>query len=323
MKGVIKHKLPETREEWLRNRFFGIGGSDAGTVLGLNPYKSAFTLWCEKTHKIDVPDIDNESMRQGRDLEEYVAKRFEEETGKKVRKSGFSFQSKKHPFMLANVDRLVVGEKAGLECKTANALTRTKYDKGDIPASYYAQCMHYMAVTGLEKWYIAILVLGKSFHVFEIQRDEEEIQALIEKEKEFWNCVKTQREPPIEEDGSESTSESLLKLHPSAIEGTNPHYGLINNEDVMLFEIKEKIKNLKEMQKAYENTIKQEMGKLERLTTDNAVISWKNIKIERFDTQKFKKEMPDLYEKYLKVTESRRFVIKKIEGEGEKENGNN
>ena len=163
MKNVIKHKLPSTREEWLSKRLKGIGGSDAGSILGLNPYKSAYTLWCEKTGRIHN-DTDNEAMRLGRDLEDYVAQRFTEATGNKVRKSGYSYQSKEHPFMLANVDRLIVGEDAGLECKTTNMMTKTRYDKGDIPASYYAQCMHYMTVTGLKKWYIAVLIIYRFWY---------------------------------------------------------------------------------------------------------------------------------------------------------------
>ena len=83
MKPYNKIKLPETREEWLENRMKGIGGSDAGAIVGVNPWKSPYTLWCEKTGKI-TNDIDNEVMRQGRDLEQYVAERFCEETGKKV-----------------------------------------------------------------------------------------------------------------------------------------------------------------------------------------------------------------------------------------------
>ena len=109
---------------------------------------------------------------------------------RKIRKSGFSFQSEKHPFMLANVDRLIVGEKAGLECKTASALTRCDFENGDIPPSYYCQCMHYMAVTGFEKWYIAVLVMGKGFFWYEINRNEEEIEALIKAEGDFWEMVK-------------------------------------------------------------------------------------------------------------------------------------
>ena len=83
MKGVIKHKLPKTREEWLYDRLKGIGGSDVGAVLGLNKYKSAYTLWAEKCGLLQDEEEDNEAMRVGRDLEQYVADRFTEATGKK------------------------------------------------------------------------------------------------------------------------------------------------------------------------------------------------------------------------------------------------
>ena len=73
-------------KEWLRLRKGGIGGSDAGAMCGLNPYRSPMAVYWEKT--TDTLDLsDNEAMRQGRDLENYVAQRFTEETGKKVRRS--------------------------------------------------------------------------------------------------------------------------------------------------------------------------------------------------------------------------------------------
>ena len=75
-----------SREEWLRLRKNGIGGSDAGAICGLNPYASAMKVFQDKTTE-EVEDVDNESMRQGRDLEAYVAQRFMEETGLKVRRS--------------------------------------------------------------------------------------------------------------------------------------------------------------------------------------------------------------------------------------------
>ena len=103
-------------EEWLRLRKGGIGGSDAGAVCGLNPYRSPMAVYWEKT--TDTLDLsDNEAMRQGRDLENYVAQRFTEETGKKVRRSNKMYWSETHPFMYADVDRLLVREDAGLECK--------------------------------------------------------------------------------------------------------------------------------------------------------------------------------------------------------------
>ena len=119
------HKLISTvdmsHEEWLRYRKLGIGGSDAGSICGLNPYSSAIAVFQDKTQKEAGEKEDNEAMRQGRDLEEYVARRFMEETGKKVRRANAIYGHPDHDFMMANVDRLVVGENAGLECKTASA----------------------------------------------------------------------------------------------------------------------------------------------------------------------------------------------------------
>lgn len=100
--------------EWLRYRKLGIGGSDAGAICGLNPYVTAMQVYHDKISDT-ADDTANEAMRQGRDLEEYVAQRFMEATGKKVRRANAIFYNEENPFMLANVDRLIVGEDAGLE----------------------------------------------------------------------------------------------------------------------------------------------------------------------------------------------------------------
>lgn len=307
LKDCKRIKLPTTREEWLENRMKGIGGSDAGAIVGVNPWKSPYTLWCEKTGKI-TNDIDNEVMRQGRDLEQYVAERFCEETGKKVRRSGFSYQSKEHPFMLANVDRLVIGESAGLECKTTNMLNKTDYENGDVPPSYYAQCQHYMAVTGLKKWYIAVLALSKAFYWLEIERDEEYISNLIQYESDFWQSVKTNQPPEI--DGSTSTKETLNLQYGKADEDSCVN--LMGCEDAanILKDVKQKEKELKKLKTKYENEIKSVMGTGEKGLMDGYEFTWKNQIRNTLDSTKLKKERPDIYDQYLKTRELRIFKMK-------------
>lgn len=306
------HKLPKSHEEWLNDRMKGIGGSDVGAVLGLNKYKSSYTLWAEKSGLLPNEEVDNEAMRVGRDLEQYVADRFMEATGKNVVTSEYSFQSEEHPFMLANVDRLLVDEEAGLECKTASALTRCDFENGDIPPSYYCQCMHYMAVTGFKKWYIAILVMGKGFYWYEINRNEEEIKALIEAEQDFWNCVESCEAPEV--DASESTKDTLnIRWQSQDKECILGHEAEDSVKE--LLSIKKRIKALKELQTAYENVIKSEMEEAEYAELENATIRWKTSKSESFDKTTFKKENPELYKKYLKETTSRKFYLQ------EKKNG--
>ena len=310
MQGVIKHKLPTTHEEWLADRAKGIGGSDCGTVLGLNKYKSAYSLWAEKSGLVEAEEVNNEAVRVGHDLEQYVADRFMEATGKKVVTSDYSFQSEKYPFMLANVDRLLVGEESGLECKTASALTRYDFENGDIPPQYYCQCMHYMAVTGYKTRYIAILVMGKGFYWFEINRDEEEIKALIEAERDFWNKVQNGIEPPI--DGMTSTSDTLSKRFRYSKNGKECILGYEAESALnMINNINEKMKELKEQKNLYENIVKREMRNAERAETDDLVVTWKRKDTRRFSQSDLKKNEPLVYKKYMKESTTERFMIKK------------
>lgn len=309
MEGVIKHLLPSTHEEWLADRRKGIGGSDVGAVLGLNKYKSPYTLWAEKSGLLHTEEIDNESMRIGRDLEDYVARRFMEATGHTVVTSPYSFQSEEHPFMLANVDRLLTDEPCGLECKTASALTRYDFENGDIPPSYYCQCMHYMAVTGLKKWYIAILVMGKGFYWFEIKRDEEEIKALIEAEEDFWNNVKTGESPPI--DGTSSTAKTLGTVFNRSMDKECTLGHEAETALNMICNINEKMKELKEQKTLYENIVKKEMEDAERAEVEDYVVKWSRKETQRFNQSDLKKYEPSIYKRFTKKTTSERFMIKK------------
>ena len=142
---------------WLKYRRKGVGGSDAGSICGLNPYSTAIAVFQDKVQQLPEKE-DNESMRQGRDLEEYVARRFMEETGKKVRRANAIFYKEEQPFMLANVDRLIVGENAGLECKTASAYSADKWKDGHIPESYgcdRGRCLVYRLCDSWKRIYLA------------------------------------------------------------------------------------------------------------------------------------------------------------------------
>jgi putative phage-type endonuclease len=158
---MIKEIAFNNHEEWLEIRKKYIGGSDAAAVVGLNSFSSPYTVWADKLGKLP-PKEDNEAMRLGRDLEDYVAKRFTEQTGKKVRRKNFILWNSDYPFAHANVDRLIVGENAGLECKTTSVLNLKSFKNGEFPANYYVQCMHYMAVTGYKNGILLFLFLVKS-----------------------------------------------------------------------------------------------------------------------------------------------------------------
>ena len=179
-----------SREEWLEARRGTIGGSDAAAIVGLSDYATPLSVYMDK--KGMTPDKpDTLAMRLGRELEDLVARLFCEEmasrgTPKKVRRRNAMIYNMDYPFAHANVDRWIVGANAGLECKTTSELNLKRFKNGEFPPYYYAQCVHYMAVTGAKKWYLAVLVGNKKLYVFEIERDEDEIRALMDAERAFF-----------------------------------------------------------------------------------------------------------------------------------------
>ena len=182
---MIQRFKTENREEWKALRKKYIGGSDAAAIVGMNSFSSPFSVWAEKTGQ--VPEFEgNLRTEVGTYLEEFVAQKFEDETGKSVRRCNLSLVNDTYPWAIANVDRMIVGEDAGLEIKTTSALNLKAFKGGEYPDNYYAQCVHYLAVTGKAKWYLAVLIGNADFKIFEIERDEAEIKALMDAEKDFW-----------------------------------------------------------------------------------------------------------------------------------------
>ncbi len=294
--------------EWLRLRKAGIGGSDAGAICGVNPYSSAMKVFHDKTSE-EVEEQDNEAIRIGHDLEDYVAQRFMEATGLKVRKSNFMYRSKEHPFMIADVDRLVVGEDAGLECKTASAYNADKWADGNIPLHYVMQCYHYMAVTGKRTWYIAAVILGREFTYRRLEWDDELISRLVGVEEDFWNnhVVSGTIPPP---DGSEACDEVIEQYFhtakkASAIKLVGFDEKLNRREEILGF-----IAELQAEQKQIEQEVKLFMGENQYATSDHYRVSWGNIDSIRLDSQRIKTEKPEIYADYGKASHYRRFEVK-------------
>lgn len=307
---MIKKVHAASDEEWRQIRAKSIGGSDAAAILGLNPYKSAYALWMEKTGKVIPEDISGkEAVRLGNDLEDYVAKRFTEATGKKVRRENNTIFRDDLPFAHANYDRLVVGEKAGLEIKTTNALHLSKFKNGEFPANYYCQAVHYLLVSGLERWYLAVLVLGVDFKVFTIERDEDEIAALEAAERDFWEMVETDTPPEL--DGSLSTEEALNAEFPQS--DPDEEVDLTGNaaDLALLEECDRQIKDLEERKTAAKNRIMQTMGTAERGYYGGYTVSWKSQSRATFDRKKWEKDHGEIPQNYFKTSESRTFRFKK------------
>ncbi len=295
------------KKEWLKYRKMGITGTDAGAIVGLNPYVSAFQVFQDKLSD-EIIEYDNESMRQGRDLEEYCAQRFMEETGLKIRRANAIYQNEEHPIMLADFDRLIVGQKAGLECKTVSPYSADRWENGNIPAHYQMQVQHYLAVSGYDSWYIAALIFGRDFIIRKIDRDEELIKNLITIEERFWNenIMKGIMPNP---DGTKSCSEQIAKIYfksdkDKAIE--------LHGYNDMLRRRQELVQLIDKMEKeksAIEQKVKMEMQDASSAITEEFKVSWSSYEMKRLDTKRLKEEQPEVYDKYCNTSSARKFMI--------------
>ncbi len=298
------------RKEWLEERRKSIGGSDAAALLGMNEWESPYSIWADKLGLLPEKE-ETEAMRIGRDLEEYVARRWMEATNKVCQTRKETIRNERYPWAHANIDRWVAGENAGLECKTTSSINLKAYKNGEFPDRYYVQCMHYMAVTGADRWYLAVLIMGREFKKFVIERDEEEIESLMRVEQEFWTkYVETKKEPPM--DGRDVTDDAIDVVH---AESNGTSISLIGNEKHLLSQrvtLTERRKALERSIKEIDQQLKATLGAAEIGRTEAYTVFWKPQSRSTFDIERFREDNPKIdLSPYYKTANYRRFEVKK------------
>ena len=307
---IIADTKDMPKEEWLKHRQAGIGGSDASCIAGLNPWKSAIQLYMDKKEE-DPQEVKSLRMELGNRLEGLVAELFTEETGLKVRNVNGILKNDKYPYALANIDRAIVGEKAFLECKTTNSYALKEWEEG-VPAHYEIQCLHYMAITGATHCYIAALIGNSDFIWHKIERDEETIDYLMQIEKDFWENNIEKDVVPMP-DGSDAYSEYLKKKYDKS-NGQVIELHLLENGVNKLNrydEIVADIKALESEKKLIEQEIQFHMEEFEIAKIGDRKVTLKSSSRNTIDSKKLKAEMPDIAQQYMKTSTSRTFRVGK------------
>lgn len=314
METIVRYKIAQTEAEWHELRSKGLGGSDIGTVLGFNPYKSPYQLWLEKTGVLVPEDIsDKVAIQIGNELEDLVARMFTQETGLKVQKDNKTYFHQKHPFLLANIDRKIIGEKTLLECKTTSAYNEGNWDGDEVPASYLLQVQHYLNVLDYDKAYIAVLIGNHKFLWKEIKRDDDLIAAYTEQAAKFWQENIRKFIPP-EIDGSTATKEAIDQLYSDVTERETAlpkaQIELIDS----LTDIKRDLKTLESMKTEKENQLKNFLGQEDAQVaiSEEYKVTWRNQTQRRVDSKRLKEEQAELYEDYSKETSFKKLLIKEL-----------
>lgn len=281
------------RQEWLAERRKYICGTDVAAILGLDEYKTALIVWQDK--KGLLPDMEqNEAMRQGSDFEDYIARRFQEATGKEITNIGHNLGNPEYPFALCNPDRWIVSENAGLECKFTSSLNYRKFKDGNYPERYYTQCVHNMAVTGSDHWYLAVLIACKEFKWFEIKRNDEEIKALMEFERKFYEKYMLTDIIP-DPDDSKLTTKALSAMFVDKEENDYAEKPELFSLCSQYKELDDEIKNLGKEQETVKQQIILAMEKYQTANVDDKFkVSYKTVTSRLLNREALEKKYPDI-----------------------------
>lgn len=209
-----------TREDWLMSRQSGIGGSEAPSVLGINPFATPIDLWAEKTGQLPAVEATSRAAIMGHRLEALVAQEYAElhpdvdvlpaepytirwlEDGEDM----------KFPF--ATIDRRLIrkSKPGALEIKTTSGYLADLWED-EPPFNVQTQLQHQLGVTGWEWGVIAVLFDGREYREWEYQRDDAFINDLFRAEYMFWECVKNVVQPNVKP--SPEIARAILRLHPN------------------------------------------------------------------------------------------------------------
>lgn len=303
--------IPQTRQDWQQKRKEFIGASEIPTILGLNPDKSPYQLWLEKTQR-ETPDGENKHTQRGHLLEQAVADHFQTDTGSRIIKSSAKdiiYIHKEHPFIGGTPDRFYFPqEKDGkrvLECKT------TMKQVEEIPLPWYVQLQVYLGLTGTDKGAIAWLSSYFGFNFGNVTLDFDNstydlaIQASVNFYTEYW-----QKDVPP----SATTVADVQKMFASHSQGKLKEINCeMYEKHRRLSILKQQAKELDGQISSIEDEIKLQYADFEGMTYGGEIVStWKTTKeIERFDKSALQKENPEIYNRFVKVEPGqRRFLLK-------------
>lgn len=312
---------PSSHDEWMALRAGGIGSSEVGTILGLNPFETPYQLWRRKIG-IDPPKEQNFAMRAGHYLEDAVSLFYHDETGKEIIKASagdWIIRSNERPFMQVSPDRTFwlpgqsksASNKGILECKT----TQMEVDADSVPQHWFAQLQYQLGVAELPQGALAWLTMGRSFGYRDFEFDQEFFDYMAEEVTRFWvDNIQGKQEPLL------MNVDDVLLRNPRHVVGKSVQADPELAENCrILKEIKEELAALDTRKKELEAIIKMAMGDAEALVAPADGISrplvlatWKVAKDSlKFDEKKLAAEMPDVYASFqFTQPGSRRFLLK-------------
>ena len=300
------------REEWLKHRLCGIGGSEIAAVCGISKYKTPLDIYNEKLGLVP-PFEGNARTEAGNRLENTVAEWYSDETGNKVIRDNKMWIL--DDYLVANVDRIIIPNDSTryngrgiLEVKTAGTYVAKNWDE-EPPVEYTFQLQHYLDVLDMQWGEFAVLIGGNDFRHYFVERDDELVALKNEQARKFWfeNVLKQVPPDPVNSKDIETLYGRIETG--KVIEAAEPVYATVEE----LRGVKQRIKELESKEAEYTERLKLLMRDADALMfRGETLVSWKQSKDSvLFDAKRLQKEKPEIYNQYLSERAgSRRFMVK-------------
>ncbi len=311
----------EDKKTWLSTRCNSIGGSEIGTIAGYSNYGSALTVFNEKLGLVEKFKGNIHTVygtRMEPLIREWVQDDFEKSTEIKIKTFEYPYMmvDKEIDYFSANIDGLGILEKEwvykenkdtgeiwtvpkneyiGLEIKTSSEFLKSMWEGEEIPDSYYCQVQWYMGITGL-KYFLIIYLLGKEVKWKVVPRNDDDIKALREIGKNFWeNHIMTKIQPDatgIKKETEQITEQQILN--------DDTEVNISNNKLSEYKKLGKEIKELQTKQEKIKQEIFLEMENSKKGTDGLFKVSRFEVKRDSLDNKLLKEKYPLTYAAVLK-----------------------
>lgn len=270
------------RALWLSERKKGIGGTDAAAILGVSRWSSELQVWLDKRGE-GLPVEESEPMKWGRAVEEAIATEYAIRHGRLLWNPEGVMAHPEHPILIGTPDRIVLDTMTsrpayGLEIKTS------RYGDGfgdsgsqEVPHDYAAQCAHYMAITGAERWDLAVLIGGNEYREYTLERDPDLEAAMVDRLLRWWQRHIVEGVRP-EIDGSEATRRWLHQKYPKNVGSIAPAGAADEAVAAKLAQAREAQAAWERVRDECENKLKAVIGDAEGLAGSGWKATWKLAK---------------------------------------------
>ena len=291
-------------------RQFTIGGSDAASACGVDPFRSRVMLWAEKTGRYERDT--SEAMRWGTLLEPVIFAELERQGFDVMPAPADGFVMAGHEWLTGHPDGFVMldGYRGVLEVKTAGQWSgHDWHSDAGAPLAYLVQVHHYMTVTGTDRALLACLVGGQRLELRTVYADESVIQAMLDREQELLNFIRTDTPPPP--DGSSAAHDAIRAMHPKA-NGKTIRLDRATWEAVKELKArKEQLDTIKRQVAELQQTVELAMGDAEHAVSpfDTPAARWPTVQQTRLDTSALKAARPDVYQEFAVSKPTRRFTV--------------